>query len=198
MIWSLRTSVTTRIKAKKAALGGFLPSTSAALIGFRALLISVVKTGCILFFFAPYMGLFNILQHWRGELIPLANDRRSLVEATPGLFREDPGYEYYIGTLRDGYLLFLALLGVQIFLIFCVQVTISNQFRNCSKWSMLQKVLNSFSLADSNQDWSAGPGSVSEHFQRRKRHLMEVLIVGALQWLVNIIMCVPLWISGIY
>ena len=196
VIWSLRTSITTRIKAKKAALGGFMPSVASALIGVRALLNTGVKVGCVLFFFAPYMGLFDILSHWHAEKLPLASDLNMMKKMRQDLFRSDTGYEYYIGELREGYLFFLGLIVLNIFLIFCIHITTSGKFRQNSRWSMLQRTMNDFSFPDSNQDWSEGAGSVSDHSLRRKEHLIEVLLIASVQWIMHLCMCIPIWISG--
>jgi hypothetical protein len=133
------------------------------------------------------MGLFNFLQHWHSEQIQLTNDKENLMDAYPKLFRADPGSEHYLGKLKDGYIIFLAILVLHIFLIFCIQITMSKQFRKSSRWSMLQQVLNIFSLPDSNKDWSEGPGDISEHGHSRRRHLMEVVLIATLQWLMHMI-----------
>ena len=202
IVWSFRTSVTTRIKAKTASLDFFLPSLGAVVIGLRSFLMIGVKTACIVVFFAPYMGLFNILRHWQAEQIPL---KKELV-AYPELFRSNhstnpptpPGQDYYIGNLREGYLIFLGLWMLHFVLIYFCKIAMSKKFSQSSSCSKMQQVLNNFSLPDADFDWSKETGDLSEHSTRRKRHLLEVFLLSALQWAINMIMIVPFWILGIY
>ena len=207
IIWSFKTSVTTRMKAKKGTFGGFLPGLASALIGLRAFLVTVVKIACIVMFFAPYMGLFSIMQHWKSEQISMDKEQAEIVSKTyPELFRSDyttnlpisPGVDYYVGSLQDGYLAFLGLVTFHIFIIFCLQHAMSDRFRKSPFWSKMQQAINILSLPDADFDWSKEPGDVSEHNARRKQYLLEVILVSALQWIINLTMLVPFWISGIY
>ena len=207
IIWSFRTSVRTRMKAKKASFGGFLPGLGSAVIGLRAFLVTVVKIACVVMFFAPYMGLFSIMQHLQAEQIPMVKEQAELVNKNyPELFRFDyttnpptsPGVDYYVGTLQDGYLAFLGLLAFHILLISCCQYALSERFRRSPIWSKMQQALNICSLPDADFDWSKDTGDdVCEYNARRKLYLLEVTLVSALQWIINLTMLVPFWISGI-
>ena len=143
------------------------------------------------------MGLLDILQHWKAEQIPQAK-----TIDYPELFRADyqtdtptiPGPEaYYIGSLQVGYAIFLALLTVQVIIIFCLKMAVQ---KSSTKLSMLQHVLNTFSIPDAGFDWSHGTGDVSSYRQRRKLHLVEVMCESFLQWTIHMIMLVPLWVVG--
>ena len=195
ILWSFKTMITVRIKAKKASFDGFLPILGTVVIGLRSFMVTVSKISCVVMFFAPYMGLMAILQHWKAEQIP--QEKRI---DYPELFRADyqtetpttPGPDsYFIGSLQAGYAIFLTLLSVQVILIFCLKMAMQ---KSPIKLSQLQQVLNTFSIPDAGFDWSHGTGDVSSYRQRRKRHLVEVMCESFLQWTIQMIMLVPLWV----
>ena len=126
--------------------------------------------------------------------------------AYPEVFRADyqtnppttPGPDTYLGSLQTGYVFFLILLTVHLLLILCFKLATRQSTRKFSSWSMMQQVLNTFSIPDANFDWIQGTGDISDYRQRRKRYLIEVMCESLLQWAVHMIMLVPLWIAGIH
>ena len=195
ILWSFKTMITVRIKAKKKSFDGYLPILGTVVIGLRSFMVTVSKISCVVMFFAPYMGLMDILQHWKAEQIP----QEKMIDY-PELFRSDyqtdtpttPGPDtYYIGSLQAGYANFLALLTVHGILIFCLKMAMH---KFSTKLSLLQHVLNTFSFPDAGFDWSHGTGDVASYRKRRKLHLVEVLCESFLQWTTQMIMLVPLWV----
>ena len=87
----------------------------------------------------------------------------------------------------------LALLTVHVILIFCLKMAMR---KSSAKLSLLQHVLNTFSIPDAGFDWSHGTGDVASYRQRRRHHLVEVMCESFLQWTIHMIMFVPLWVVG--
>ena len=147
-------------------------------------------------FFTPYLGLFSLLQHWKSEQIPIAPELQNILGENKELFREDPSSEYYMGSLLSGYQTFLVLQTLHLFLIYCIKMLMSKNFRRSSCWSKFQDVLNNIFMTDSDMDWSNCKGDVGKHKQKQKSHLMEVIMLSTLHGFINFAQLVPLWISG--
>ena len=196
ILLSLRSMITVRIKAKKASFDGVLPSIATLIVGLRSFLVTLLNITCVVAFFAPYMGLLHILQHLKAEQIP----QEKGIEY-PELFRADyqtdtpttPGANTYIGTLQAGYGIFLGILTVQVLLLLFFKMAMK---KSTKLLSLFQDVLNTFSNPDAGFDWSHGTGDVASYRQRKKHHLVEVMCESFLQWTIQMIMLVPLWVVG--
>ena len=63
ILFSSKKSVFNILKTKKEIFGDVLGFKSKIILGLRALLTSAVRTTCVLAFFTPYLGLWDIYQH---------------------------------------------------------------------------------------------------------------------------------------
>ena len=70
IIWSFKTSALTAISIK-AESKTFLPLFPKLLLGFRYLLVFMIRIFSIVFYFAPFIGLLGILNHYQAESISL-------------------------------------------------------------------------------------------------------------------------------
>ena len=86
-IWSLKAAWTSYIRGisfKK----DYFPITSKISIGFYVLISTYIKTSVMILFLAPGLGLFNLLRHYQGELLPYK------VIADPPTYTSDSGEVY--------------------------------------------------------------------------------------------------------
>ena len=63
ILFSSKKSVFNILKTKKEIFGDVLGFKSKIILGLRALLTSAVRTTCVLAYFTPYLGLWDIYQH---------------------------------------------------------------------------------------------------------------------------------------
>ena len=71
IIWSLKTLVIVYLKSMRLEKPYF-PALANVSILIYALFGSLRRVGSMTVYFAPYLGLFSLLQHWRAEQIPWA------------------------------------------------------------------------------------------------------------------------------
>ena len=187
VLWSFSTSVRTRIKSKEASLNGFLPSKGAAFVAVRALLMTGVTTACVLAFFTPHLGLFSLLQHSHADKIPFVETLEQLTT---------PFSNNYVWVLQTGYIQFIILLGLNMLTILCCKITTSAKFRQASKWEMMRHAMDNLILPDVYADWSEGDGNIKDYKERRKNNCLEFCLMSVLQWLVHMLMFLPLWNLG--
>ena len=77
ILWSFVTSAKTYIKIKTEDKKDFLSITAKLLLGFRALLTTITRVGCIVAFLCPFLGLLGIMAHWTAETFSLDLDFRN-------------------------------------------------------------------------------------------------------------------------
>ena len=70
VLWSFRTTALTSIKIK-AETKNFLPIFAKVVLGMRYLLVFIIRIGNYVAYFAPYIGLLGIMNHYHAELIHL-------------------------------------------------------------------------------------------------------------------------------
>ena len=84
VVWSLKTCALTAIKIKSETKN-FLPFLPKITLGFRYLLIYIIRVGSIVTFFAPYIGLLGIMNHYHAETISLDYDTwMNIIDSTDG------------------------------------------------------------------------------------------------------------------
>ena len=71
IIWSLKTLVVVYLKSMRLEKPHF-PALANLSILMYALFGSLRRVGSMIVYFAPFLGLFSMLQHWRAEQIPWA------------------------------------------------------------------------------------------------------------------------------
>ena len=179
------------LKVKKEALD-ILPTVPKIVHGGRAFMVTTVRLLAIIFFFTPFLGLRNVLQHWKSEQIPPA-DTLSDHEA----FSATSDYTKYTTiSLKDSYFVFIGLLTAHIILVFIFKMFVRKFSNQVSIWPSPREVMLTFSLPDAGYDWSRENGSISSYHTRRKYYMLEVMCESFLQWTFNMMMFIPIWLLG--
>jgi hypothetical protein len=70
VLWSFKTTALTSIKIKKDTKN-FLPVFPTLILGIRYLLVFLVRIGCIVAYYAPFLGLVGIVDHYQAETLSL-------------------------------------------------------------------------------------------------------------------------------
>merc|ERR1719341_2965893 len=71
ILWSMKTISMTYIKIKAVGKVEMLSLPGKLLLAVRSFLVYLVRLGCVVAFFGPFLGLFNILAHWKAEQMVL-------------------------------------------------------------------------------------------------------------------------------
>merc|ERR1719305_803672 len=71
ILWSMKTIAKTYIKVKTAGKVEVLALPAKLLLAVRSLFVYSVRLSCVVAFFGPFLGLFNVLAHWRAEQMVL-------------------------------------------------------------------------------------------------------------------------------
>ena len=69
VIWSMKTCVNLHLKAIKVRKG-FFPMTSKLIVWSWGLFGTLRRVLSMVIYFVPFLGLSNVLYHWRAEQIP--------------------------------------------------------------------------------------------------------------------------------
>ena len=179
------------LKVKKEALD-ILPTVPKIVHGGRAFLVTTVRLLSILFFFTPFMGLTNVLQHWKSEQIPPADT----ISDHPAFSDTSDYTKYTILTLQDSYLIFFGILIMNISFVFFFKMLLRKLSKQVSIWPSAREVLLTFTLPDAGYDWSKENGDISSYQTRRKYYMLEVMVESFLHWTFNMTMFIPLWVLG--
>ena len=179
------------LKVKKEALD-ILPTVPMIVHGVRAFLVTTVRLLSAIFFFTPFLGLTNVLQHWKSEQIPPADT----ISDHPAFSDTSDYTKYTILTLQDSYLIFFGILIMNISFVFFFKMLVRKLSKQASIWPSAREVLLTFSLPDAGYDWSKDDGTISSYQARRKNYMLEVMFESIFQWMFNLIMLTPIWVLG--
>ena len=216
IIWSLKTCITTHVKAAKVEKD-FLPFTSTLILLAQTSVATLKRIGIMFFYFTPFFGNLNLLQHWKAELKPwkakpYVNYKEDILyignvtlpwstinraDYTDRKNPTPPTYTEYTGlSLGEAYLVFLLLICLQVISVFLCKLYTAEQFK---RKGLLQKILHSLencSFVSPAQDWDMETGDIEAHWQRIKQVKVEVIITMFINFLWHVAMLFPLLYTG--
>ena len=178
--------------------------------------------------FLPSLGLFDLLHHWQAEQIPFAIRRQKAVDGTlmdndmlmlnlnitsedvrwDQLDRTDwtephtpvfPGYTSYTGlSLRETFLSFLALLGVQFLTVLILKFIFVKSIRETKgkKLDILRHCLENMNIPVPWEDFDVQRGKIEEYKERRRRVHKEMFWVMISNLIFHLLMLLPLIYTG--
>ena len=183
-VWSLKTCALTAIKIKSETKN-FLPLLPKITLGLKYLLIFSIRVGSIVTFFAPYIGLLGIMNHYQAETISLDSGTwMNFILSNDGhyhywnqfeeqyqsihisqLFRSnytDPSdpqppfsTKYTEISLGYAYLLFWLLFLMYAIFVTLVKYCINDDFKFASKGEKLQHIIEALNNPEAFQDWDS-------------------------------------------
>ena len=219
--WSLKTCISLHVKAL-ALEKPYFPISSmivsylwTSVAAFKRMLVLVI-------YFAPGVGMFNLLHHIRFEQIPFAvrkhrrrsfNDSLFLQNSTNYLWKDidrwnykdpsnptPPSYIAYTGlSVGEFFGIFWLILALHTYSNIIIKLISSQRFRReASAIEMFSHGLESCYLPMPWKDWDDGVGSTTEHAQRLKMVTKEMLAVFSVNFVYSFIMLLPLFYTGIF
>ena len=201
---------------------GFFPLASEIGVWIWGLFGALRRILAIVTYFIPFLGLFDILYHWKADQIPFGirsyesnqnpNDKielRGLIKtvlwgeldqwnySVPN-FPTPPSYTLYTYfTLEGSFKAFLILMSVHILTMLVIKIATSAEFRN--RDNIMKKclhVIQNLSLATPYQDWDEGVHTIPEYKRRFRRTNIEMACCLTLNIVVSLVMLVPLLYTG--
>ena len=74
----------------------------------------------------------------------------------------------------------------------------NEDFQSASKWEKLQHIIESLSMPEAYGDWDTDNDlDLDGHLKKWKKVLTEMLVMALLQFVTNICLLIPLFITGI-
>ena len=217
ILWSMKTMGTTYIKLKAAGKVEVLRLPAKLLLAVRSLLVYSVRLSCIVAFFGPFLGLFNVLAHWNAEQMVLEHKifNRTKIFSSPEMsgslpideiYRADytdpenpipPTYTFYTQvTFGTSFALFLGLIVAQILLNLLLETKLSREFKEARWTAKMQHLLESVNRADSFMDWDMVDGTPSEYKRRWWNVMAETIVMIGVQMGTNLALLIPLWVTS--
>ena len=164
-----------KIKMEEKIKFFLLPSK--VFLAVQALLAYSARSVCVVAFFVPFLGLLDVLVHWKAEQMNKDSNDRS-------------HYKKYTGvSLGVGFGFFMLGLFIQTGIALLVKLAINKEFRNTSFGSKLQHISLTINLPDNFGDWTSGGGDLDDLTRRQRMHLLERCILILLQF-------ISFWVTG--
>ena len=221
IIWSLQTSIKEIMKAMSLEKAHFTMISKVAVLVF-AVFSTVTKILANISYFAPGLGLFDLLNHWRAEQVPFAVSLEGKLNASNGdllyLYNRDPipwalidrwtyddkypkgnppHYTQYTGMdLTQFFILYFVINVSHSLAIFFVKSATSESFRKANIIKRLVHCIETSNICLPYEDWDVKGGTIREHRARLSRVTKEVLATQLLNKVVGILMFVPLIYTG--
>ena len=162
----------------------FFPLPSKVFLAVQALLAYSARSVCVVAFFVPFLGLLDVLAHWKAEQMNKDSNDRS-------------HYKKYTGvSLGVGFGFFMLGLFIQTGLALLVKMVMNKEFKETSIGSKLQHIALIVNMPDNYGEWSSGGGDLAQLKRRQRRHLVESCIMILLQFVSHILMVIPFWVTG--
>ena len=181
---SIKTTVRTYVKIKTEEKIKFFSLESKVFLALRALVAYTTRAVCIVAFFVPFLGLLDVLAHWKADQVSKDADDRS-------------HYDKYTGvTLGVAFGYFMLGLFIQTGLALLVKMAMNKEFKETSIGSKLQHIALIANMPDNYGEWSSGGGDLAQLKRRQRRHLVESCVMILLQFVSHILMVIPFWVTG--
>ena len=94
-VWSFKTSALTSLKIKNESKGS-LPLLGKLILFVRYLMIVLVRVCSIVAYYSPFIGLWDIMSHYKAETIPLDYELFKRLNET-----KDQSYHYWNPIVKD-------------------------------------------------------------------------------------------------
>ena len=203
---SIKTTASTYVKIKTEEKIKFFPLLSKLFLALRALVAYSARAVCIVGFFVPFLGLLDLLAHWKAEqsnkddMFTDNITRIDFCNRPPKDHELATGrcpYSKYTGTtLGVAFGFFMLGLFIQTGIALIVKMAMNKQFRKTTFASKLHHIALIINLPDNYGDWTSGGGSLDELRKRQKMHLVEISIMILLQFISHMLMTIPFYVTG--
>ena len=177
---------------------------------------------CIIIYFTPALGLFDVLQHWKNEQIPwnieLLNEIIDPIHDTISLGNGStnvawtkinrwtrsldgslisPEYTLYTTfKLKHYFMFFWIILACNFVFIYKSKNKKSKSFIQMNLVEKLIHALENIFIPYNAEEWDSGKGNSNDHEQRMKENISEMGALMRTNFFVNCILMTPMFILG--
>ena len=204
------TLIVTYLKIHSEQKVGMLSISAKAVLGLRALLFYVTRVTCVVAFFAPFLGLGDILAHWHAEKIQLATNLLNNVrgsgsywdrETVDLLYREQDSTNYTVVTLQAAAFLFAGILLLHGIAIIILKMNVSSHFESTDWLNKIGHTVQSLHVpdvykdfdVDAESDWDRTPYDYRTSYAAVQT---ETFWMTTLQMISNLLLLIPLGVTG--
>ena len=209
ILWSLKTCITLHLKAADIEKTHLRIWSKIGLV-LISLFCSCARLLAIVCFFTPFLGLFNILNHFKAEQIPFSQSIRDDMNGNITWGKIDrwtfengtdsgtpPGYNLYtFFTLQQSVWIFFSLSLVHFLAVYMVKVLKAEKFREANKLEKFLHVMENLNIPYPVEDFDVLNGTEREHRERFEKVNIEVLLTMLVNMLIHLLMLAPLWYTG--
>jgi hypothetical protein len=225
-IWSLASIFRTFVNIKLEKKSGPIPIAGQLLFPFRAVFSIGPRLACIILYFTPYLGLFNIHKHALAESMSYTPQAFTAdhswtednyeylymdkIRSIPykSLFRSDyttdppttvDYTEYTAGiTLKVAYITLIAIIIINVLIIGIFKWWLSDDFKCAPTSQKIRHCLETLNISDVYQDWDEGEEhhTIATYRDRFARVKREMLWAIFLHWALNMFLLLPLFVTG--
>mgnify|MGYP003321875175 CR=1 FL=1 len=210
--WSFKTGVVSFLKIHSEQKAGMLSGAAKVVLGLRALLFSVTRIVCVVAFFGPFLGLGDCMAHWHAEGIRLDPELLENLNSSSSywdnqtvslMYREQDYTNYTLVTLQAAFFIFLGVIFLHGIAIFILKMNVSTHFKSTGWLNKVGHVVESLHVpdvykdfdVDLNPDWDRTPYDYRMSFDSV---LKETLWMVSLQAVSNLLLLVPLLVTGLH
>ena len=204
-----------------------MPFLSKFFLALRYLLVFLIRIVSIVSYFAPFIGLWDILNHYQAETIPLDRETFQLLNGTvdqqyhywntltnkpdsktisqifrsnyedPKDIKPPPTTIYTAISLKAALIIFLCSYLTYAILLAIFKCLFSTEFKSASKLKKLQHIVEALNLPEAFSDWDSDLELDIPGLQDKWSNVLcEMLMMVALQFLTNMAMLIPLFVTG--
>ena len=223
IIWSLKTVTITYLKIKTNKKQS-LDFRAKAVLALRATLVFCVRMVCYLAYFAPYVGLGGLMNHFKAEKTSMNYEK---LKSLKGLYfqywnkdkdelesikitdlyrsdyREDlanptppPLTSYTAMSLQVAYFVLICMGFLYGCLLWLVKICSSYDFKRCTIWEKLQHIVEVLNIPETFCEWDSKPTNQRNYVKRWWSNVAEMMCLIFLQFISNMTLLIPLLLTG--
>lgn len=210
IVWSMISCVRSYLRGISGAKWTF-GLKSQVTVGVFALISIALKIGMAVVLFTPSLGLFSVLHHYEGSKTTYSftimaahlwtNNNGTYGNGTVAIkdiiatnYGSKIDYTYF--SLRECFLGFFAIIGLQTFFIFIAKLLTSPAFRRLGWFDMVIHSIENSNIPFPVEDWEECHGTIQQHRDRKNKVRNEVFTTIFINFCANIVHLVPFTIFG--
>ena len=204
-LWSLASMVVTEVQWYSSSKNFYLSFKAKVTYGLHMFLFVIKRVFCVILYFAPLMGIFDLMGHWKmgkpkfKEVIEkeVCNISQISMEiqSIENWTQINDYSEMTNWKLTYYYILFILLIFFHLILLFLLKCKFAKNFLgNKNIFEKVFHTLIQLFCPKVYQDWDEGISTVNDviqNFRRVKQEFMAMLILFLFE---DLVMCAPIWI----
>ncbi len=204
-VFSVASMAIGEVKWQATLKNNFMPLKGKLLLFVNALIGLTTRISAVVIFFAPSMGFFSLLSHWKlGSLNPSEEykiysmsfvDQEDQTKHPKKWVIMENYTDLTLWSLETYFVTFIILIPIHFTVIFIIKLCVSINFESKSSMSMkLFHILTQLTCPTIYHDWDEHISNVEDMNKNWMQVCKEMKILFALFTFEHIMLCIPLWI----